>query len=248
MKKNNIFNIFFIISLVLFIYVIQLTEEKKALNDLLLINEVINTNDSFDFNNLVNIRDNIRQANLLVKNVMQENGIPIAENFGSAVIYKKIDNSYYALTNYHVVSKNNYTGNYIMITSFNDEEIVAEVVACDEQYDLAVLKFISDLSYIPVELSTDVVQANDFIMACGNPNKTKDMVTFGNVIDKLVLSNYPDVVVHHNSLVELGSSGGGLYNINGDLIGINTWTSVNDNAYSISIDTILTFLVRNNLL
>lgn len=249
MKKNNSLNkLLSIIIMILVTFVIKLNEDKKVLNNLLLTDEVINTGESFDINNLVDVRDNIRQANLLVKNVMQENGIAIAENFGSAVIYKKVDNSYYALTNYHVVSKNDYTGNYIMITTFSDEELVAEVVALDEQYDLAVLKFISDLSYIPVELNNDVVQANDFVLACGNPNKTKDIVTFGNIIDKLVLTTYSDVVVHHNVLTELGSSGGGLYNTNGELIGINTWTSVNDNAYSISIDTILSFLLRNNLL
>lgn len=61
------------------------------------------------------------------------------------------------------------------------------------------------------------------VYACGNPQDEEFLVDDGEIVDfKWPVKNSGQLLAH-NALIERGSSGGGLFNSRGELIGINTW-------------------------
>lgn len=240
MRKNS--NLFWLLLIITFI-IFGILEYKKDIET-----PIDNDNvEEFDLNSLIDIRDNIRKSNIyVVNNLLDIDYQKVGDVSGSGVIYSKIDNNYYLITNYHVIDKKDYHSNYVNIFTYLGEELTAAVISFDESLDLAILKFTSDNNYPLVNFSNEVPVVEDFLLACGNPNRTLYIVTFGEFIGQSKLTGYEFQVLHHNALIQQGSSGGGLYNIDGELVGINTWTSVNDNAYSIPGEIVKDYLLTIN--
>lgn len=125
------------------------------------------------------------------------------------------------LTNNHVVDG----AKEVSVTLANKREYKAKVVGRDPKTDLAVLKIDAgkDLQAAPMG-DSDNLQVGDYVMAVGNPFGLGQTVTSGIVSAKgRVIGAGPyDDFIQTDASINPGNSGGPLFNMKGEIIGINT--------------------------
>ncbi len=152
---------------------------------------------------------------------------------GSGVV---VSNEGHVLTNYHVVEKN--TRLEVVV---NDKTYEAELVAFDETKDLAVLKA-KDLNLPAVRLGdSDTLTVGDWAICIGNPISLPGTTTVGIVsaIERQISTSsstdkYGKRTENVNSMIQTdaainsGNSGGGLFNVNGELMGVPTLKYTNN--------------------
>ncbi|MDD2230156.1 MAG: trypsin-like peptidase domain-containing protein [Candidatus Cloacimonetes bacterium] len=149
------------------------------------------------------------------------------QSIGSGVIY---DPSGYIVTNAHVVSG----ASRIKVVLPDKREFDAGIIGIDQTHDIAKIKISGNkLPYAKLGNSSDLI-IGEWSIALGNPygflmNDSKPSVSVG-VISALNRSFAPraDKHVYQNMIqtdaaVNPGNSGGPLANINGEVIGINTF-------------------------
>ncbi len=179
---------------------------------------------------------------------------------GSGVIYKldKSSGSAYIITNYHVVydvnsNTSNKISNDINVYLYGMEEnkyaISAEYIGGSMTYDIAVLRVKNNdiLKNADIEepeiTDSDDITVGQYAIAVGNPEALGLSATFGivSVNSEYITMTAPDNatsvtlrVVRIDTAVNGGNSGGGLYNSNGQLIGIVNAKIVNEEVENIS--------------
>ncbi|GHV76153.1 serine protease [Spirochaetia bacterium] len=153
------------------------------------------------------------------------------QGLGSGIIVRKTGDTYYVLTNYHVVQDANE-----IVVAFNDDrdEIPAKLVGKDERKDLALVSFISAAPIPIAELGdSDAVRVGDWAIAVGNPLNYMSSVTMG-IISALGRTGGPggniNDFIQTDTSINQGNSGGALVNIRGEVIGINTWIASNSSG------------------
>ena len=91
--------------------------------------------------------------------------------------------------------------------------------------DLAVLKMESDQKFVPVKFGdSDKARIGDWVLAIGNPFGLGGTVTAGIISARnrsIGLSRYEDFI-QTDASINQGNSGGPLFNMDGDVVGINT--------------------------
>jgi serine protease Do len=132
-----------------------------------------------------------------------------------------IDAAGYIVTNNHVIE-----GANDIVVVFNDRtELKAEIVGRDPKVDLAVLKVTptKPLKAVPFGDSS-AARVGDFVLAIGNPFGFGGSVSVGIVSAKnRQLNSGPyDSYLQTDAAINRGNSGGPLFNMNGEVIGINT--------------------------
>jgi S1-C subfamily serine protease len=146
---------------------------------------------------------------------------------GSGVIYKNISGTYYVATNYHVVED----GDGFTVFLPDNSEVEATLVGYDYYLDLAVLTFSSDAMFDVSSFGdSNLVKPGDFIVAVGSPLGTLNYnsTTFGIVsgINRLLYDDWDlyfgELFIQHDASINPGNSGGPLFNMEGEVIGINT--------------------------
>ncbi len=170
---------------------------------------------------------------------------------GSGVLYKEDGGYLYALTNYHVVNPRHFNhAEYYVQMRHQDEPILGELVAFDADLDLAVIRFKVDHNYYHlVNISTrveDVLQVGEFVLSFGKPDDAEYFQ--GEYLGMVSIDAVNFDVVHHSTNVVSGHSGGALTDIHGNLVGINTWSSADNEGLAVSIHLIYDFLASNDLL
>jgi len=137
---------------------------------------------------------------------------------GSGVI---ISEDGYILTNNHVVQD----ASEVVVTLDDKQEFEAEVVGLDPRTDLAVLK-IKGGKGLPVAAmgDSDNLRVGDFVMAIGNPFGLSHTVTSGIVSakDRVIGAGPYDDFIQTDASINPGNSGGPLFNMKGEIVGINT--------------------------
>lgn len=127
----------------------------------------------------------------------------------------------YVVTNNHVIDK----ASDIEVILQNGDKYKAKIVGKDPKTDLAVLKFEPDQEIQEVHFGdSDSLRIGDWVIAIGNPFGLGYTVTVGIVSAKgrsLGLSAYDDFIQTDASL-NPGSSGGPLFNLKGEVVGVNT--------------------------
>lgn len=142
------------------------------------------------------------------------------KSLGSGFI---VDEEGHILSNYHVVKG----ASKISVMLYGEsEEYPATLIGYDEGYDLALLKIESDkpLPYVTIG-DSDVIEPGEFAVAIGNPYGLNNTVTFGIVSAKGrsdVGANRYQRYIQTDVAINPGNSGGPLFNIHGEVIGINT--------------------------
>jgi Do/DeqQ family serine protease len=143
---------------------------------------------------------------------------------GSGIVVQRAGNRYYVLTNNHVI-----TNASDISVRLNDQRVLkAKVVGADPRKDIALITFDS-ATPIPVASLGDsnTLQVGDIVFAVGNPFGYESTVTMG-IVSALGrrgpgdATSYTDYIQTDASINE-GNSGGALVNIDGQVIGINTW-------------------------
>ena len=158
--------------------------------------------------------------------------VGMQQKIGSGVI---IDPDGYIVTNAHVISGAQHVRVSLPIVTTNESTadpivsrsrmIDARVVGADEDIDLAVLKI--DATKLPALHLADYnkLRQGDFVLAFGSPQGLQDSVTMG-VVSMPARQLDPDspvVYVQTDAATNPGNSGGPLVNVDGELVGINTF-------------------------
>lgn len=144
----------------------------------------------------------------------------VRTHLGSGVIIKPEG---YVVTNWHVVRQ----ASSITVTTSDEKEYAAELIAADQKSDLAVLKINSSETFTALPVAdSDALLIGETVIAIGNPFGLSHTVTTGVVsaLHRSIKSNdqvYEDFI-QTDASINPGNSGGPLLNINGELIGINT--------------------------
>ncbi len=206
---------------------------------------------------IIESRDYIRTSSIRVETVTYRGGLIssiASESQGSGVIYAEDETYYYALTNFHVIDTGDSEDFDHTIYVFEYEEAVpAELIAQDQAYDLAVLRFEKGDFTIPLMDLTkrlDIpLERGEMVLAVGSPSRINAIVTFGEYKSMINIDNVEFKVIFHDALIYSGSSGGALTDANGYIIGINTWGSSDNNAggLAVPIDKVIEFLTENDL-
>ena len=132
-----------------------------------------------------------------------------------------IDKKGIVVTNNHVIQ-----GAEDIVVSVNGStEYKATVIGTDPYMDLAVLKIESEEKFKPVNFGdSDKARVGDWIIAIGNPYGMGGTVTSGIISARnrdIGLTRYDDFI-QTDASINIGNSGGPLFNLDGKVIGINT--------------------------
>ena len=149
---------------------------------------------------------------------------------GSGVIY---DPNGYIVTNYHVANE---TCTSITVILYDGSQYKAQYIYGDELADLAVIKIEKTDCDYAVFGNSDQLTYGDMVLAIGNPQGLGLSVTNGIISrpgESVTLGDATMTLLRTSAAINSGNSGGGLFNLNGELIGI-----VNAKLASSSIDNI----------
>ena len=112
-----------------------------------------------------------------------------------------------------------------MVTVNGEKEYEAKIIGADPLSDLAVLEIQSKDKFVPVKFGdSDKARIGDWVIAIGNPYGFGGTVTAGIISARnrsIGLSRYEDYI-QTDASINQGNSGGPLFDMNGDVIGINT--------------------------
>ena len=140
-----------------------------------------------------------------------------ATSLGSGFIIQKNGT---VITNNHVI-----VNAEDIIVRVNNKEYQAKVIGADPYSDLAVLKIESSETFKIVEFgNSDKSRVGDWVVAIGNPFGLGGTVTSGIISARnrdINLTRYDDFI-QTDASINQGNSGGPLFNLDGDVIGINT--------------------------
>lgn len=132
----------------------------------------------------------------------------------------------YIVTNNHVVSpaRSNATVDQITVTLSDRREYEAELVGRDAASDLALLKIkAKDLPFVRFGDSTRT-RVGDWVVAIGNPFGLGGTVTAGIVsaVHRNLEAGLYDRYIQTDASINTGNSGGPMFDLNGNVVGINT--------------------------
>src|ERR1700684_360560 len=132
-----------------------------------------------------------------------------------------IDPSGIVITNNHVVGD----ANDIVVIFTDGRKLKAKVIGKDPKVDVAVLKVESDKPLKTVKFGdSDKMRVGDGVMAVGNPFGLGETVTAGIISarNRNIDSGPYDDFLQTDASINKGNSGGPLFNLQGEVIGINT--------------------------
>lgn len=158
----------------------------------------------------------------------EEDSEPVFSGYGSGVVFT---NDGYILTNAHVVD-----GADKITVEVNDyydaaktHEYEAKVIGSDASTDIAVLKISRDEPFIAAKIgNSDTLKVGQDVCAIGNPGVTGD-VMFEHTMTKGVISGlnrvslsegYSLSLIQTDTAINSGNSGGGLFDMYGNVIGV----------------------------
>ena len=141
-----------------------------------------------------------------------------ATSLGSGFI---VDPSGYIVTNNHVIEG----ADEITIILQDDTNLQATLVGTDEKTDLAVLKVETDEPLPSVSFGdSDRMRVGDWVVAIGNPFGLGGTVTAGIISaqQRDINAGPYDDFIQTDASINRGNSGGPMFNLDGEVIGINT--------------------------
>jgi serine protease Do len=132
-----------------------------------------------------------------------------------------VDASGIVMTNNHVIAD----ADEINVIMNDGTKIKAELVGVDKKTDLAVLKFKPVKPLVAVKFGdSDKLRLGEWVIAIGNPFSLGGTVTAGIVSarNRDINSGPYDSYIQTDAAINRGNSGGPLFNLDGEVIGVNT--------------------------
>jgi serine protease Do len=132
-----------------------------------------------------------------------------------------IDPSGYVVTNNHVISE----ADEISVILNDGTRLKAKLIGKDQKTDLALLKVETDKPLKAVKFGdSDKLRLGEWVVAIGNPFSLGGTVTAGIVSarNRDINSGPYDNYIQTDAAINRGNSGGPLFNLDGDVVGINT--------------------------
>ena len=165
----------------------------------------------------------IKKAAAAVVTIYTENNTKGKKAFnsaGSGVIYD--GNNGYIITNDHVLIG----AEHVTVYLSNGDKYPADILGRDSFIDLAVIKIKPAAPLPSAVLSKKMPLINEPVIAIGSPNLKANTVTTGkvtneNLVEIFTPSNNSYLGIQTDAPIDHGSSGGGLFDTNGNLIAIN---------------------------
>ena len=145
-----------------------------------------------------------------------------SQGLGSGIIVRNNGNKYYILTNEHVVGE----ADEIKAVLNDGREFTGSLVGKDPRKDLALVEFETDEDLPVAELgNSDETQVGDWFLAVGSPFGFVSSVTAGIVSAKGRSGPQGNIsdFIQTDAAINRGNSGGALVNIQGEVVGLNTW-------------------------
>ena len=144
----------------------------------------------------------------------------------------------YVITNHHVIDG----GTKVTITTHDEEEYTAEIVGYEANNDLALLKVEGEnLPYATIGSSSDLL-VGDQVVAIGNVLSTfASSLTVGYVsgVDRVVDTQGVAMnMIQTDVAINSGNSGGPLFNMKGEVVGITTAKFSGQSSSGVSIEGI----------
>ena len=126
----------------------------------------------------------------------------------------------YAVTNNHVIDG----ADEVRVKFSDGKTYKARVIGADRKTDLALLKISSDEDFTPVTFAAGKPRVGDWVIAVGNPFGLGGSVTTGIVSaeGRNIGSGPYDDYLQIDAPINKGNSGGPAFNLNGEVIGVNT--------------------------
>lgn len=149
----------------------------------------------------------------------------------------------YLLTNHHVVAD----ADKVTVRLADEREFQGTVVGTDSRIDIALVKIDADTDFPYVANGTsETMKVGDWVVAIGNPFGLSHTVTAGIISAKgRVIGAGPyDDFIQTDASINPGNSGGPLFNLNGEVIGINTAINASGQGigFAVPMDMISPFL------
>ena len=140
-----------------------------------------------------------------------------ASSLGSGFIIKETG---IVITNNHVIANAD-----DILVKVNSKEYKADVIGADPYMDIAVLRMKTNEKFNTVKFGdSDKARVGDWVVAIGNPFGLGGTVTSGIVSARnrdIGMTRYDDFI-QTDASINQGNSGGPLFNLNGEVVGINT--------------------------
>ena len=158
-----------------------------------------------------------------------------------------IDPSGYIVTNNHVISG----AEEITVRFHDDTELKAKLVGTDDKTDLALLKVESPKPIAALNWGdSDALRIGDWVLAIGNPFGLGGTVTAGIVSarNRILDQGAYDDYIQTDASINRGNSGGPLFNMNGEVIGVNTLIYSNNNGGSVGIGFAIPSTMAKNVI
>ena len=136
------------------------------------------------------------------------------------------------VTNNHVIEK----ADEILVELVSGEELKATLVGSDPKTDIALLKVDYEKPLDFVEFgNSDLARVGDWVLAIGNPLGQGFSVSAGIISarNRALRGSYDDFI-QTDAAINRGNSGGPLFNMDGEVIGVNT-AIISPNGGSIGI-------------
>ncbi|MFA5035887.1 MAG: trypsin-like peptidase domain-containing protein [Candidatus Izemoplasmatales bacterium] len=196
---------------------------------------------------LLNVADITNHSVIGVSTFNNSEGISL----GSGVIYyfDELHNIYYLITNHHVVDG----GNNFKVVFADGTEVTATLLGADEDIDIAILSFEGDELDQDIVVSilgnSDVLTQGTIVLASGNPRGYNffGSMTMGIVagVNRIIDDN-TNPYIQHDAAINSGNSGGPLYNLCGEVVGINVSkyaiTDIEGMGFAIPINLVKTVI------
>ncbi len=175
----------------------------------------------YKYTNLLNV---LKSNESLIIDVISDNEKAVVQvikyeaststGLGSGVVYKKDDHIYYVVTNVHVIVN----ADELKVQLYDETILIASVLKIDTENDLAIITITTNKNLPVVKASKNNLQKGQSVISIGTPLN----VTYFNTATTGIISNLNKNLIQHSSPVNPGNSGGALFNLKGELIGINT--------------------------
>jgi serine protease Do len=142
----------------------------------------------------------------------------IKKSLGSGFI---LNENGYIITNNHVIEN----AENIKVKLYNNKEFDAKIIGRDKKTDIALIKIKSGGNFPYVVLgNSESIEVGEWVIAIGNPFGLEHTVTIGIVSgkDRVIGTGPYDDFIQTDASINPGNSGGPLFNIKGEVVGINT--------------------------